>query len=88
MRSHPVMSDIGGVGTYCGSPGMVHVDVGPRRNWHWACHVPGKTRVAKRLGKKKHFAKLAKTRVAKLGKARVANHVGKFRLAKRSKARA
>jgi hypothetical protein len=56
VRSHPVMKDIGGVGTYCGSPGMVHVDVGPRRNWHWACRrAPGKTRFAKR--NKMRFAK-------------------------------
>lgn len=27
----------GGVGTYCHTP-MVHVDVGPRRSWHWGCH--------------------------------------------------
>lgn len=26
---------VGGVGTYCGSRGgMVHVDIGPRRDWH------------------------------------------------------
>jgi hypothetical protein len=79
VRSHPVMNDLGGVGTYCGSPGMVHVDVGPRRNWHWACRATGKIRVAKRLGKK-HFAKLGKTRAAK--------QAGKIRLAKRYRARA
>ncbi len=27
----------GGVGTYCSTP-IVHVDVGPRRQWHWGCH--------------------------------------------------
>jgi uncharacterized protein YcbK (DUF882 family) len=26
----------GGVGTYCRTS-MVHVDVGPRRSWHWGC---------------------------------------------------
>jgi hypothetical protein len=26
----------GGVGTYCSTP-IVHVDVGPRRQWHWGC---------------------------------------------------
>ena len=31
-RAHPLA---GGVGTYCGSrTGLVHVDVGPRRDWH------------------------------------------------------
>jgi Bacterial protein of unknown function (DUF882) len=70
VRTHPVMRDVGGVGTYCGSPGMVHVDVGPHRNWHWACHVPGKTRVAKRLGKR-HLAKRpGKMRFAKRYRAR------------------
>jgi hypothetical protein len=62
VRSHPVMKDIGGVGTYCSSPGMVHVDVGAKRNWHWACHkARGKTRLAKRNNKmrfaKRHPAK-------------------------------
>ena len=79
VRKHPVMNDIGGVGTYCGSPGLVHVDVGPHRNWHWACRTPGKTRVAKRVSKK-HFAKLGKTRFTK--------QAGKIRLAKRYRARA
>lgn len=27
----------GGVGTYCSTP-IVHVDVGPRRQWHWGCY--------------------------------------------------
>ena len=26
----------GGVGTYCSTP-IVHVDVGPKRQWHWGC---------------------------------------------------
>lgn len=26
----------GGVGTYC-SNSVVHIDVGPRRNWYWGC---------------------------------------------------
>jgi hypothetical protein len=26
----------GGVGTYCSTP-IVHVDVGPRRQWYWGC---------------------------------------------------
>jgi hypothetical protein len=49
VRAHPVMRRLGGVGTYCTSPGMVHVDVGPKRNWHWGCgRGPAKTRFAKR----------------------------------------
>jgi hypothetical protein len=49
VRTHPVMRDLGGIGTYCNSPGMVHVDVGPRRNWHWACRrEPSRARFAKR----------------------------------------
>ncbi|CAK7258914.1 MULTISPECIES: DUF882 domain-containing protein [unclassified Shinella] len=39
-RSAPA---IGGVGTYCN--GIVHVDVGPRRNWH---HCGGLARLARR----------------------------------------
>lgn len=27
---------VGGVGTYCGKS-AIHMDVGPRRNWHWGC---------------------------------------------------
>jgi uncharacterized protein YcbK (DUF882 family) len=26
----------GGVGTYCSTP-IVHVDIGPKRQWHWGC---------------------------------------------------
>jgi Peptidase M15 len=26
----------GGIGTYCGAP-FIHIDVGPRREWHWGC---------------------------------------------------
>jgi hypothetical protein len=49
VRAHPVMRRLGGVGTYCTSPGMVHVDVGPKRNWHWGCgRAPTRTRFAKR----------------------------------------
>jgi len=32
----------GGVGTYCRTS-MVHVDVGPRRSWHWGCGSRKKT---------------------------------------------
>jgi uncharacterized protein YcbK (DUF882 family) len=31
------MPQRGGVGTYCSTP-IVHVDVGPRRQWHWGCY--------------------------------------------------
>ena len=31
------LPDRGGIGTYCSTP-IVHVDVGPRRQWHWGCH--------------------------------------------------
>lgn len=35
-RQHPIMRRIGGIGTYCRSD-FIHVDVGPRRDWHWDC---------------------------------------------------
>ncbi len=34
------MSGVGGVGTY-GCKNIVHVDVGPKRNWHWRCRKRG-----------------------------------------------
>ncbi len=44
----------GGVGTYCRS-GFIHLDVGPRRSWHWSCGKGRKRRYAKRRGvRKKH----------------------------------
>jgi peptidase M15-like protein len=36
LRFVSKMPGRGGVGTYCRNS-MVHVDVGPRRNWHWGC---------------------------------------------------
>lgn len=32
------LGGIGGVGTYC-STGIVHVDVGPRRDWHYCTQI-------------------------------------------------
>jgi Peptidase M15 len=34
------MPERGGVGTYCSTP-IVHVDVGPKRQWYWGCHSHG-----------------------------------------------
>lgn len=39
----------GGVGTYCRS-GFVHLDVGPKRQWHWKC---GKRRTARKSARRK-----------------------------------
>lgn len=36
LRFVSKMPGRGGVGTYCRNS-MVHVDVGPRREWHWGC---------------------------------------------------
>ncbi len=36
LRYVSKLSGRGGVGTYCRNS-MVHVDVGPRRNWYWGC---------------------------------------------------
>lgn len=33
------MSGRGGVGVYCGSS-YVHLDIGPKRQWHWSCAKP------------------------------------------------
>jgi uncharacterized protein YcbK (DUF882 family) len=40
----------GGFGSYCRSD-YLHIDVGPKREWHWGCgkkHKTRLTRVAKR----------------------------------------
>ena len=44
----------GGVGTYCRS-GFIHLDVGPRRSWHWSCGRRGKRRIAKRRRYRKKY---------------------------------
>ena len=43
----------GGVGTYCRSS-YVHLDAGPRRDWHWPCRKPKKSQqvASKPSGKK------------------------------------
>jgi len=41
------LSGVGGVGTYCRSS-FVHVDVGPKRNWHWGCGKKKRRRIARR----------------------------------------
>ena len=55
----------GGVGTYCRS-GFIHVDVGPRRTWHWSCKRRGKRRVVKRRNYRKKYTsrRKAKRRVS------------------------
>lgn len=42
-RAARAIPGIGGVGTYCHTR-SVHVDVGPRRDWHWTCRKKKKRR--------------------------------------------
>jgi uncharacterized protein YcbK (DUF882 family) len=46
------MAGRGGVGTYCGNR-TVHLDVGPRREWHWGC---GRSHYAGRRTTRRHYA--------------------------------
>ncbi len=43
----------GGVGTYCNSS-TVHIDIGPRRSWHYGCGMKSKARQRLALYKKRH----------------------------------
>ncbi len=46
---------IGGVGSYCGSR-AIHIDIGPKRSWHWGCGKHKKRALFakhKRRGKRK-----------------------------------
>ena len=43
----------GGIGTYC-NKSIVHIDVGPRRSWHYGCK------------KRRHYARKSKKRLASL----------------------
>ncbi len=45
----------GGVGTYCRN-NIVHLDVGPRRTWHWGCRKHRRRYYAKRM-KRKYYRK-------------------------------
>ncbi|MGI9481984.1 MAG: YcbK family protein [Hyphomicrobiales bacterium] len=46
----------GGVGTYC-NKSIVHIDVGPRRSWHYGCK---KRRYYAKISRKKRVARLRK----------------------------
>ena len=50
----------GGVGTYCGK-NIIHLDVGPRRTWHWGC---------RKRRSRKYYASRSKSRYLKKSRAR------------------
>jgi len=55
VRNHPMMRDIGGVGTYCGQD-AIHADTGARRNWYWGCTRSSQVRSAHVVHRHHHVA--------------------------------
>ncbi len=62
----------GGVGTYCRSS-YIHLDVGPRRTWHWGCGR-GKRRIVKR---RRYYRKKAMVRRKAIARKRVVRRAQK-----------
>ncbi len=56
------LPSVGGVGSYCGSS-SIHMDVGPKRSWHWGCGKRKKRSIyaKKRNRSKRHYRKSYRT---------------------------
>jgi Peptidase M15 len=65
----------GGVGTYCGNR-TVHLDVGPRRTWHWNCRKSRRRYAKKRSYKRRHKAVRRSARKHSRAKRRVTRFRG------------